>query len=101
MIMRRGVRNRDVKPRNTLIFQSGFHGKFKVVMIDFGACVIRTTESDRDWRAEEAYEDQEGAVGQLMEHLLNEHRGGGYEYRQTAYKDQLEWDFMREFGSRI
>jgi hypothetical protein len=36
-------------------------------MIDVGVCIVRTTESDREWREEEAYEDQEGDIIQVMQ----------------------------------
>jgi hypothetical protein len=67
-------------------------------MIDFGGCFIRTTESDHEWREEEAYEDQEGAIGQVIETRLRKRRGGGYTYQKTAYKDRLGYDFTGSAG---
>ena len=100
-IMQHGIRNNDIHPRNALVFHSGFHNKYKVVMIDFGGCDLRTTESEREWREAEAYEDQEGAIGRLMECLLTRHCGGGYVYQATAFTKQLEYVYLEECGARI
>jgi hypothetical protein len=73
LIMQRGIRNNNIHPRNTLVSYNGHHKKYKVIMIEFSGCQFRTTESDHEWREAEAYEDQKGAIGQLMECLLKRH----------------------------
>jgi tRNA A-37 threonylcarbamoyl transferase component Bud32 len=89
----RGIRNGDVKPRNFLVRKDPDTRKFKVFMIDFGLCTFRKhNEDDQDWREWKALEDEEGAVGLVMERKLK----GGFKYRRTPQSEKLQAEFMSE-----
>ncbi|KAF1962645.1 hypothetical protein CC80DRAFT_521704 [Byssothecium circinans] len=89
----RGIRNGDVKTRNFLVRKNADTRKFKVFMIDFGLCTFRKqNEDDREWRELKALEDEEGAVGLVMERKLN----GGFKYRRTPQSEKLQDEFMSE-----
>ncbi|KAF2657461.1 hypothetical protein K491DRAFT_691097 [Lophiostoma macrostomum CBS 122681] len=102
IMMSKDILNTDVQPRNSLIRWDPVLNRWKVILIDFGHCYFRNEgESERDWRENQANQDEEGAIGYLMQTLLGEHRGGGFKYEKTEYSKQLSWDFMSEDGPRI
>ncbi|PVI02956.1 hypothetical protein DM02DRAFT_699754 [Periconia macrospinosa] len=89
----RGIRNGDVKPRNILVRKDADTQKFKVFLIDFGLCTFRKqNQDDRDWREWKALEDEEGAVGLVMERKLK----GGFRYCRTPESEQLQAEFLSE-----
>ncbi|KAK4211626.1 casein kinase I RAG8 [Rhypophila decipiens] len=71
----RNVLNKDVRPDNFIVNRS-YHNEqedmvFRVAMIDFGQSRLRREdESDLDWGRAKWQQDEEGAVGQVMQHQL-------------------------------
>jgi hypothetical protein len=67
--------------------------RFKVRMNDFGCRKFRSEcRSYRHFRKLQAREDEEGAVGLVMERKL----GGGFVYRGSAYGQELLDEFHSE-----
>lgn len=92
----RGILNQDVKRRN-LIVQKQKEYAFKVFMIDFALCQFRRDfEDEAKWDHMKAHQDEEGAVGRVLERELK----GGFKYNRSARYEQLDWDFMMEDGPR-
>lgn len=88
----RRILNRDVKTRN-LIVRRGWSG-YKVFMIDFALCQsCWEFEDEEQWRKAKAHEDEERAVGKVMQRYLK--GKGGFVYRQSALYEKLFYDFMR------
>ena len=76
----RGILNEDVKPRNFIVRKESADN-FKVFMIDFALCNFREEYQDEeDWWRSKAIQDEEGAVGRVMESRLE----GGFVYRPSA-----------------
>lgn len=87
----KGVLNADVKTRNIIVSKDQ-QGRFRLFVIDFGTCHFRREcESDREWWAWKAGEDEEGAVGYVMQRMLN----GGFVYRRSALSIALGQEYMR------
>ncbi|RAQ47418.1 hypothetical protein AFGD_008750 [Aspergillus flavus] len=87
----RGILNEDVKTRN-FIAQENPGRKFKVFMIDSASCNFRSEyEDETDWWKWKAIQDEEGAVGYVMQEYLH----GGFVYRRSARYKQLDWEFKR------
>lgn len=71
------IRNADVRPSNIMISRPASENKYRVVMLDFGQCVLREPEeSDEEWG--KARKDEEGAIGLVMKHKLK--RDFGYDW---------------------
>ena len=86
-----GVFNADVKTRNIIVSKDQ-QGRFRVFVIDFGTCHFRREcGSDREWWAWKAGEDEEGAVGYVMQRILK----GGFVYRRSALSIELGREYMR------
>ena len=76
----RDIRNEDVKTRNFLVRKNGESGSFKVFIIDFALCEFRGPEqSDEEWRKEKWAQDEEGAVGCVMQDKLKD----GFVYKRS------------------
>jgi hypothetical protein len=102
LIMSKDILNTDVQTRNTLVRWDPILHRWKVMIIDFGHCYFRDEdETERDWRESQANQDEEGAIGYVMQTSLEKNRGGGFKYEKTEYRKQLTWDFMTEDGPRI
>jgi hypothetical protein len=87
------VRNEDVKTRSLIIRKDSRTGDFTPLMMDFGHCVIRKPDQDdHDWRESKAHQDEEGAIGLVMERLLN----GGFVYKRSVESEALVEEFMGE-----
>jgi len=83
------ILNKDVKPENFMVRKISFNGstKYKLVMIDFALCRARMLdESDASWRQEKRSQDEEGAVGFVMQQKLRK-RGGYYKYKPSYRYD--------------
>jgi hypothetical protein len=82
----RGILNEDVKSRSFVVSQAKGN-TFKVVMIDFALCSFRRDYDDEeDWSVSKAAQDEEGAIGLIMQARLN----GGFVYcRSDRYKRPL------------
>ncbi|KAL2172768.1 hypothetical protein VTG60DRAFT_2587 [Thermothelomyces hinnuleus] len=76
-----GVLNRDVRPNNFMVrprreshggdADGGPSGEYRVFMIDFGQSRLRRDdESDLDWGRAKWRQDEEGAVGLVMQNRL-------------------------------
>jgi hypothetical protein len=58
-------------------------GKLKVFMTDFGMCLLRgQAKSDKEFNAWQAEEDEEGAIGLVMQSNLK----GGFKYSEIAQR---------------
>ena len=91
----RDIRNEDVKPRNFIIRWEPVEGKFKAFMIDFALCEFRREDQDeRDWREWKAIQDEEGAVGYVMQRYLK----GASVYRRSDKYLKLDEEFKAEEG---
>lgn len=87
----KGVLNADVKTRNIIVSKDQ-QGRFRVFVIDFGTCHFRREcERDREWWAWKAGEDEEGAVGYVMQRMLK----GRFVYRRSALSIALGQEYMR------
>lgn len=72
-----GICNRDVRTRNFIVQRQQDPDLFKVFMIDFGVCAFRSeAKSMEEFEEWHAYEDEEGAVGAVMQRKL----GGRFNY---------------------
>lgn len=81
----RGILNEDVKPWNFIVRKES-DINFKVFMIDFALCNFREEyEDEEDWLESKAMEDEEGAVGCVMESRLE----GGFVYHRSARSVEL------------
>ncbi|GAB1313412.1 hypothetical protein MFIFM68171_03622 [Madurella fahalii] len=69
-----GVLNKDVRPDNFIVSQCDCNEhstEFHVFMIDFGQSRLRgDDETDFDWGRDKWQQDEEGAVGLVMQHRL-------------------------------
>ncbi|KAI9929499.1 hypothetical protein MW887_000972 [Aspergillus wentii] len=90
-ISERGILNEDVKTRSFIV--QDVEGKDRVMMIDFALCKFRREYKDEEeWRKWKAKQDEEGAVGYVMQNRLK----GGFVYTRSAMATQLDDDFMTE-----
>jgi serine/threonine protein kinase len=72
LINERGVCNKDIKTLSFIVRDDHDVGKLRVYMIDFGLCAFRSEAEDEiELRGLQADEDQEGAVGRVMESRLD------------------------------
>ena len=89
----RNIRNEDVKTRNFIVRKDPITAKLKVFMIDFACCELRRRDQDEQgWRELKAIEDEECAVGYVMQRYLE----GGYVYHRTRGYLKLDEEFMME-----
>lgn len=81
--------NQDVNVRHFIV-QKGPTGTFKLSMINFAICLFRREYKDEhDWREWKSHQDEEGAVGYVMQRMLK----GVYAYHWSAYYQQLDNEF--------
>ncbi|KAI9714547.1 MAG: hypothetical protein M1812_006352 [Candelaria pacifica] len=74
-----GVLNRDTKPRNILVRKADNEAGYKAIMIDFGLGSIRDPskpDGDLQWRYDKWSEDEQGAIGVVMEGTLKKIKPG-------------------------
>lgn len=91
----RGICNRDVTTRSFIVREDPGPGPrtFKVFMTDFGLCVFRSqAKNDREFNEWQADEDEEGAVGRVVETRLK----GGFKYDLSSRAQWLLYEFKRE-----
>ncbi|KAF2234187.1 hypothetical protein EV356DRAFT_515618 [Viridothelium virens] len=89
----RHIRNKDVKTRSFIVRKDPQLETFSVFMIDFGECVLRNQdESEYEWRKWKAMQDEEGAIGMVMQRKLD----GGFKYTRTLESEKLMDEFQRE-----
>lgn len=91
-----GILNEDVKRRNFIV-QKQEEDVYKVFMIDFALCLFRHEfEDDAEWDEWKALQDEEGAVGYVMQGKLE----GGFTYHRSARYEQLDEDWNMEGGPK-
>ncbi|KAF9890224.1 hypothetical protein FE257_006136 [Aspergillus nanangensis] len=92
-----GILNKDVKTRNFIVQQvteDKQAPRFHVFMIDFALCRFRREyENENEWWRAKAHQDEEGAVGQMMQ---RKYLKGGFTYRPSALAEWLGDQYMRE-----
>ncbi|KAJ9491106.1 hypothetical protein VN97_g2159 [Penicillium thymicola] len=85
-----GILNEDVKTRSFIVKKdTRAESGYKVVMIDFALCNFRKDYADNvDWSEAKAIQDEEGAVGLIMQDRLE----GGFVYRRSnRYKKPADY----------
>lgn len=88
----RGILNEDVNTRSFIVHDNPGN-KLKVFMIDFALCNFRREYRDEaDWKEWKAIQNEEGAVGYVMQKYLQ----GGFVYRRSALYRKLDQDFKME-----
>lgn len=87
------IRNTDVRPSNIMVSRSAASGKekkYRIVMLDFGQCLERKPdESDAEWGREKWCQDEEGAIGLVMQHRLK--RDFAYDWSFHHSQRFREW----------
>ncbi|KGO47738.1 hypothetical protein PEX1_040500 [Penicillium expansum] len=82
----RGILNEDVKTRSFVV-QSRPENQFHVFMMDFALCDFREAyEDETEWEELKARQDEEGAVGFVMQRKLQ----GGFVYHRSARYRELD-----------
>lgn len=93
LICVRGVLNKDIKTRSFVIRQDSDLKKPKLCMMDFGLCMFRREQkSVAEFREMQAHQNEEGAVGFVMQRQLK----GGFKYLESSWSCDLGEDFMME-----
>lgn len=85
-----GILNEDVNTRSFIVQEDKrTESGYKVFMIDFALCNFREDYADDvDWSEGKAIQDEEGAVGLIMQDRL----GGGFVYRRSnRYKKPADY----------
>lgn len=91
----RGILNRDVKTRNFVV-QIHPQNQFHIFMIDFAVCEFREQyPNEAEWERWKSEEDEEGAVGCVMQRNLQ----GGFVYHRSARSNALASKYQSEFPS--
>lgn len=86
-----GILNEDVKTRSFIV-RGDLRDGFKVAMIDFALCKFRQDyESVYNWDKWKSIQDEEGAVGYVMQRHLN----GGFLYHRSARYEKLDEEFRK------
>lgn len=78
-----GILNMDIRPDNFVVRKiPGRTGTvYKAILLDFALSRTQgAEESNADWNVERRTEDEEGAIGSVMQRELDKN-GGGYVYR--------------------
>ena len=84
-----GILNEDVKTRSFIVREGAGNG-FKVIMIDLALCKFREDYKDAyDWDKWQSIQDEEGAVGYVMQRRLK----GGFSYRRSDRYEKLDEEF--------
>ncbi|KAF2117067.1 hypothetical protein BDV96DRAFT_644500 [Lophiotrema nucula] len=84
----KAVLNEDVRASNILVCPKS-NGSYRVCMIDFARCRFRKKEeSDLEWGRAKWSQDEEGAVGLVMQKRLAKQ---GFKLKYTPSMRYLEW----------
>lgn len=83
----RGILNENFKTRSFIVKKDKWAGSgYKVVMIDFAVCNFRKDYADGvDWSDAKAIQDEEGAVGLIMQDRLED----GFAYEAGAHQKSM------------
>ena len=82
--------NKDVRPTNVLVSEGDVNGNkgWRVVVIDFALSVLREQgQSAKQWREQKRIQDEEGAIGYVMEMKLKKAKQAG----KRKFKGPLPW----------
>ncbi|PLN83094.1 hypothetical protein BDW42DRAFT_68395 [Aspergillus taichungensis] len=85
-----GILNEDVKTRSFIVREDAGNG-FKVTMIDFALCKFRQDYNDYNWDKWKSLQDEEGAVGYVMQRRLK----GGFSYHRSARYEKLDEEIRK------
>ncbi|KAK6008169.1 hypothetical protein QM012_000072 [Aureobasidium pullulans] len=92
-----GILNRDVNIRSFMVNPLNH----KVVMIDFGIVLFREDcENDKEWERLQAYQDEEGAVGLVMQSYLANSGADKTTYKPSEYFWRLKYRYRGMEGER-
>jgi len=93
-VIARGILNEDINRRSFIVNPQK---DFAVRMTDFANCRFRHEYRDEEhWRYWQARQDEEGAVGYVMQWKLGEVSRGWFTYHRSKWAKKLDDDFMRE-----
>lgn len=96
-----GILNTDVRPKNVIVrpkhsteARGGDQGDervgYDVIIIDFALCDFRKNwGTDEEWRAAKQTQDEEGAIGYVMEGKLRRFKKG----RKRKWRGPLPWEY--------
>jgi serine/threonine protein kinase len=84
------ILNKDVRSSNILAMKDkNYESGYRVVMIDFAQCIFRREdESDLEWGRAKWSQDEEGAIGMVMQSRLKKI---GFDLKYTRSLRYLEW----------
>ncbi|KAJ5158803.1 uncharacterized protein N7500_008454 [Penicillium coprophilum] len=92
LVSNRGIPNENVKASNFIV-ETCPGNQFHVFKIDFALCKCREEYRDEtEWEACKATQDEEGAVGYVMQRRLQ----GGFVYRRSARYNNLDEKYKME-----
>lgn len=92
LMSHRGILNKNVTTWSFIVHKSP-ENILQVFMKDFALCNFRREfEDEEDWREWKANQDEEGAVGYVMQKYLK----GGFVYQRSALYEKLDRDFKME-----
>jgi len=96
IIRNREILNNDSNVRNSVVRLDPIDNKYHAYIIDFGHCDFKPpTMSIQAWRKQQAHQDEEGAIGCVLQRNLDKKWGpGGYIYQESQYAKDLAYDFM-------
>lgn len=87
----KGILNKDVKTRSFVV-QKCPENQYQVLMIDFALCNFRDEYASEDeWQKRKAIQDEEGAVGYVMQKKLQD----GFVYDRSALYTELDDKYKR------
>lgn len=86
----REILNEDVRPANFMVSPlPSENNAYRVVMLDFGQCRLRNPEdSDLKWGRNKCSQDEEGAIGIVMQHRLKKL---GFDLTYQPSRRYAEW----------
>lgn len=88
------IRNEDVQLRSFIVRENPVTKQLKPFMIDFGDCVLRSPgQSDYSWESWKAEEDEEGAIGVMLQKYAGP---SVFEYIRSPERAKLQNKYMSE-----
>ena len=94
VLLESNVLNDDVRPDNMMVCEDqNYERGYRVIMIDFGSCRLRKDgETIEEWGLEKHRQDEEGAMGAVLQIQLRNKAGFELEYNRS-----LKW---RQYAER-
>lgn len=93
-----GILNEDVRPENCIVTKitQDSKTKYKLFLIDLAMSRVRgDDESDSDWYKAKCKQDEEGALGSIIDLQLRNNAGGAYNYTASDRWGFIGLDNMR------